>query len=390
MTTVPTIKISVDKQSLVKELVGLEGVVAEYDRFLQGAEGEDEWETEALTLIKAQQNFLFNAKISLKAIDLVSAVLRKLLGRIDFSRVSLRIANSQEVDTAISRQAPSGQEVTLENFETLVAQVNSVAGNAPLALQEKIRFLLLSSLTLFRAVVKEDKEATEEAMTQINLLTSSRESQNLVREIALIAKEIYETLNALSEGIPIVDTLTESSDGISEAASKLKAVVNKLEEAAFGNLDFLEKLSAQTREDERLCVRVMSGVNKSRELLSELKKAHPQTAEALSHIDAQLGDGVRAGVQVLQAKIKENVNSYMSLTANQSFQDLTGQTLKKTIDFIENLEVQLLEILRKYKPVFDAASSEAPAPVTEPAKKEPSPLKQSQEDVDDLLSVLGF
>ncbi len=390
MTEGPTIQVAVDKQNLLEDIQALEGVVAEYGAFLIGSQGDAAWEADALALIKKQQILLSNAKVSLKTFDLVSAILREMVGRVEFQQLTLRLPGANGAKGGTGAKAPSAKPEAIEHFETLVAQVNRIAENAPLALQEKIRYLLLSSLNFFRAVVKDDKENADQVMTQINLLTSSRESQNLVREIALIAKDIYETLNALSEGIPVVDTLTETSNGISEAADKLKAVVQKLEEAAFGNLDFLEQLSSETRGDERLCTRLAGGLGKSRQAIEELKAAHPEIADALASVEQRLGEGMGVGVSLLQTRIQQNADTYMALTANQSFQDLTGQTLKKTIAFIENLEVELLEVLRKYKPVFDAASPVAAASAPKAPEQQPAPRKQSQEDVDALLAVLGF
>ena len=38
---------------------------------------------------------------------------------------------------------------------------------------------------------------------------------------------------------------------------------------------------------------------------------------------------------------------YMTLFANRSFRDLTGQTLKKVIAFIESLQFQLIQVISK-------------------------------------------
>jgi chemotaxis regulatin CheY-phosphate phosphatase CheZ len=391
MTADPTIKVVVNKRDLLDELHGIERVAAEYHRFLRESEANGAWESEALSLIRSHHGLLCDAGVSLRAYDLVTAILRTVLGRLRFSQVAIRAPQGEEgANRGIPQvEASESQEQSLENLERLVAETNAVAQHAPVGLQEKIRFLLLGSLNLFKGVVEGNPEQAKEAMTQINLLTSSRESQNLVREIALIARDIYDTLNALSEGIPVVDTLTESSDGISEAAGKLKAVVSKLEEAAFSNLDFLEKLTAEASEDEKLCAGVLEGLRKSQQLLGELKESHPEKADALSQIQNRLGDDVGAGAMLLQGKFQENAETYTMLTTHQSFQDLTGQTLKKTIMFIESLELQLLDVLKKYKPVFDVSNPTTPSPQEERGQEAPAPATQSQDDVDRLLAELG-
>ncbi|MCZ6841266.1 MAG: protein phosphatase CheZ [SAR324 cluster bacterium] len=394
MSHEPTIKVIVDKKQLLEDLSNLEGMMSEYNQLLTREEGEEDLESDALAMIRSHQQYLANAKVSLKVIDMVSAVMRGLLDRMEVDELSLKLnpkagpARTALVEAGADVTGPGGVEI----LEQLVARVNSVAQNAPLAMQEKIRYLLLSSLNLFKGAVANDKEGIDDAINQINLLTSTRESQNLVKAIAIIARDVYNTLNYMSDEIPILDTLTESSDGISEAARKLKAVVGRLEEAAFANLDYLELLSGRLKEDAEVCERVQDGLRKSQQILGELKANHPGQADALTSLQNKLGDQIGSGILLMRNQIQENSGTYMSLTANQGFQDLTGQTLKKTIEFIEDLEMQLVQILKKYKPMFSPAAGLAAAPAEQTLEQGPDPqgITQNQDEVDDLLAALGF
>lgn len=388
----PSMKVVVDKKQFFAELSHLRVLTAEYDRFLDEMDAGGGWEDKAIELIRSHHVSLSEAKVTLKTIDLLSALMRKLLGQVDVEQLSLKFGpKSGEAAAGKSR---SGPEHNGENFEQLVGQINMLAQNVPLAIQEKIRFLLVSVNNLFQALVERNSSSVAEAMLQINLLTSTRESQNLVREIALIARNIYNTLNSLSEGIAL-DNIAESTDGISEAAKKLKGVVVKLEEAAFHNLDQLEILSQRSKEDEQICDRILTGLRKSQQMLGELRETHPGYDAALNEIRDQLGDDLGAGAMALKNKFQENARSFLSLIANQGFQDLTGQTLKKTIEFIETLELQLVDLLQKYRPILGlTAQAGQPAQVAEPGQEaapEAAPrLRQSQDQVDSLLADLGF
>lgn len=390
----PTIKVVVPKRKLLADLNCLTTVVTAYDQLLEGEDDGGAWEPRALALVKEHHQQLSDAQVTVKSVELVCAVLREVLGRLGFERVVLPTAalpagNGSGNGAAIpwTEAGPAPAEAR-EVLERLIAQVGRIARNAPLALQEQTRLLLLCSLSLFRAVLDGEEQGTREAMTQINLLTSTRESRNLVREIALIARSIYDTLNALSEGIPVIDQLTDSSEGISEAARKLKGVVSRLEEAAFGNLDLLERLATEAGEDEQDCVVMLEALRQAQQKLGELKVEHPDQVEALSALQDRLGDDLGAGAMLLQAQVRENREGFMSLTANQSFQDLTGQTLKKTITFIETLELQLLELLKTYRPVLDLHAPR-PAPA-EPPPAAPEAQGKNQDEVDALLADLGF
>ncbi|MCZ6474613.1 MAG: protein phosphatase CheZ, partial [SAR324 cluster bacterium] len=131
---------------------------------------------------------------------------------------------------------------------------------------------------------------------------------------------------------------------------------------------------------------------KSQQILGELKANHPGQADALTSLQNKLEDQIGSGIVLMRNQIQENSGTYMSLTANQGFQDLTGQTLKKTIEFIEDLEMQLVQILKKYKPMFSPAAGVAAAPAEQSLEQGPDPqgITQNQDEVDDLLAALGF
>ena len=398
MSAVPTIKIVVQKKQLMADLNDVDGLVAEYSEFLCRVEDDDAWESDAISMFRSHHRFLGEARISLRIIDLVSAIMRELLGKLNVNELTVKLgpeAPGLRNASSAANLGATAKEAN-EQFEKLIVRVNSVAENAPIAMQGTIRYLLLSALNLMKFSVSGDAAGIEDCMTQINLLTSSKESQALVREIAVIARDIYNTLNSLSDGIPVIDTLAESTEGISDAAKKLKAVVVKLEEAAFANLDHLEMLNDNVRSDEEICERILEGLRKSQHILGELKAAHPEKGEEFTALQDKLGDQIGSGVMMLRTRLHENADAYLSLTANQGFQDLTGQTLKKTIHFIESLELQLIDVLRKYKPLLEysadaltlAPSDEQEAPGTEQIQA--ATPRQSQDDVDQLLADLGF
>ena len=58
-------------------------------------------------------------------------------------------------------------------------------------------------------------------LAHINLATSSRERQELVRQIAKIAREIYNSLNEFSDEISI-EGLSSTTEEIPDAVGKLR------------------------------------------------------------------------------------------------------------------------------------------------------------------------
>jgi chemotaxis protein CheZ len=73
---------------------------------------------------------------------------------------------------------------------------------------------------------------------------------------------------------------------------------------------------------------------------------------------------------------------------SQSFQDLSGQVIKKVIDMISRTETQLLQLLSQSAPEHLAAAAEAANEQLQGPQTPDKALKQ--DDVDDLLASLGF
>ncbi len=378
-----SMKVVVGKQQLSRELRHIHAVMTEYEAFLRTVPTLPDWETQAIDLVRSHEVRLDRAKVTLRTMGLVSAMIRELLARVPKEELTFTPLATSETTPAEGMDAAdrSGK------LSALIDQLHGLSEHAPLALQEKIRILLASIETLFTALIEGDQERTDETMDQINLLTSSRESRNLIREIAVIARDIYDSLNAVSDDLPLGE-LSESTEGISEAVRKLKSVISRLEDSANQNLDALEASVSRVKDEQSNADGVLSGLRDVQQRLGELKLAHPAAAQALAALQDKLGDGVGSPMLLLRNRAEVSRESYMSMMANQSFQDLTGQTLKKTIAFIENLQLQLMELLERYRPMFGLSTPPAAPKALESSQD--SPDRQSQDQVDSLLADLGF
>lgn len=378
----PTIRVVVEKNRLFTEVHQLGEILKEYqDYLLNEPEGEN-WDPKTLDLIRSHSHRLEQSKISLRTIDMATALLRQVMKKLDAENISFQM-NEDDLHFQPKKEQPP--EELKHIYEDLVAQLNTLAASAPLSMQEKIRILLLTFLNLFKMLIEGNNKGVEDVMLQINLLTSSRESQNLVREIALIARDIYNTLNTLSDGLPF-DSLSESTEGISEAAGKLKDVISKLENAAMTNLEMMESLNRRVFDHDTIYDRVLTNLRLTQQTLGEIKFDHPEFENVLSGIQDKISNQVGSGIMTMKNRVSSEAETFMELISSQSFQDLTGQTLKKTIVFIENLELQLVSLLKKYRPIL------SPGEVAEGIASHPAVVdqKQTQDEVDNLLADLGF
>jgi chemotaxis regulatin CheY-phosphate phosphatase CheZ len=123
-----------------------------------------------------------------------------------------------------------------------------------------------------------------------------------------------------------------------------------------------------------------------------LKIEHPGMEGTLTRLQARLSDEVGGPVMTLRHHVQRNVDTYMELISNQSFQELTSRTLKKIIAFVESLEVQLFELLTRFLPMLRPNGEEGESAASlagETAPPEASAAR-TQDEVDKLLGDLGF
>jgi chemotaxis regulatin CheY-phosphate phosphatase CheZ len=367
-------------------LACLAAVLEEYGRFLATLDPPSDWPPRAQVLLKRHWDRLDRAKVSLQSLDLVGAVIRHVLALQPGRRI---VVNLMEAEPAPPPPlAPLPQPTSPESFRALVADIVSLTRNAPLAMQEKIRFLLGSLLRLVNQIPAGDETRLEEILSEVNLLTSNRESQGLVREIALLAREVYDSIQALSDGLPL-EALTETTEGASEAVRKLNGVMQRLEQTATQNLDRVEALIGKLDGDQRTLAGLTGGLHSAQQRLAELKARHPRHGAALERVQTRLSDSAGAAVMQLRMRIGTTSERYLALLSSQGFQDHTGATLKRTVQFVEHLQGQIVTLLEKYKSVLELSLG-PPNLAETPKTGEEEAQRQSQDDVDKLLANLGF
>jgi chemotaxis regulatin CheY-phosphate phosphatase CheZ len=147
-------------------------------------------------------------------------------------------------------------------------------------------------------------------------------------------------------------------------------------------------MAAENRDDVQWVEEAKAAAASCEAACRDLAEGRPEAASAFEELRDRLQGSVVEPLERLLACYRATEQEIVAMIAHQSFQDLAGQTLQKVILLLERLQFQLVELLRRYA----GARGAAPAPATMPeAGPEPEPApKQSQEDVDRLLSELGF
>ncbi|GAB4352353.1 MAG: protein phosphatase CheZ [Methylohalobius crimeensis] len=217
-----------------------------------------------------------------------------------------------------------------------------------------------------------------------------RESQ-MFQEICRLTRQLHDAMAGFMTDSKLSD-LTEND--IPDARERLRYVISMTEQAATTTLN---------AADEILPMAADLGT-KTKTLSSQwdrfLQREMPyeEFKELSREITVFLQD-LNQGMQQFQGQLNEVVMA-------QSFQDLTGQIIRRVIDLVQQIEGSLIQLIR-----FSALSEGAMQLQTATQQKSaPEKLAQesatdaqgpvvpgvdrtavtSQDDVDDLLSSLGF
>ena len=209
-------------------------------------------------------------------------------------------------------------------------------------------------------------------------LTRIRES-TLFREMGAITRQLHEALVSLQLD-PHIASLCEHD--IPDAKVRLDYVLKKTETAAHRTLNAVEAALPLST----------SLVARATEIGARwrcLQDRQPDVAEFrwLAHEMDDFLCAVARDSKCLNERLAEVLMA-------QDFQDLTGQVIRRVLDLVQDVEGHLVELVRLRGPHARTAPSIAGGHTRgEGPQVGPAPaanVVQSQDDVDDLLSSLGF
>lgn len=236
-----------------------------------------------------------------------------------------------------------------------------------------------SKLELAKSLVKSLESGDEvEAEKTIHELTRSYESY-IFQEIGKLTRELHDALGFCRDEKRLADI---TKNEIPDARDRLNYVITKTEESAHKTLDIIDNLLPIATElsDESDAMKKDWQRFKRREMKVE------EFRELSVELEAFLGTAcTHAG------KIKSDLNDVM---VAQDYQDITGQIIRKVITLVQEVEDKLVSVIRNATAEsgvvagskLKSISAEGPQ-----IKGENDPnVMSGQDDVDDLLSSLGF
>lgn len=215
---------------------------------------------------------------------------------------------------------------------------------------------------------------------------SMKESIELFAEVGKLTRQLHDALNNFHIDDRIKDL---ANDDIPDAQTRLTYVIEETEKAANTTMDAVE---ASMPIAETLSGRI-------EKVMPEWKKLMNRQIELgeFKALCADLDELLEEGAEQ-SAKLTQLLTEVLMA---QGYQDLTGQVIRRVIDLVKEVEENLVNMLTMFgepessdtakpavKTVKKADNVVAEGPIMDAEKRDD--VVSGQDDVDDLLSSLGF
>ena len=215
---------------------------------------------------------------------------------------------------------------------------------------------------------------------------STKESIELFAEIGKLTRQLHDSLNNFQLDERIVNL---ANDDIPDARTRLMYVIEETEKAANTTMDAVE-----------------ASMPIAESLSNRIEKVMPEWKKLMNR-QLELGD-FKALCADLDELLEEGAMQSAKLTQlltevlmAQGYQDLTGQVIRRVIDLVKEVEDSLVNMLTMFgerdgsehaKPTNQKVERRdkvvAEGPIIDADKRDD--VVSGQDDVDDLLSSLGF
>lgn len=224
----------------------------------------------------------------------------------------------------------------------------------------------------------------EKAAEVFNELAESRESQ-LFNELGRLTRNFHETMNAFNNDDRINSI---ASSEMSDAKERLNFVIKKTDESAHTTLNAVET-----------ALPICDSLDKT---LSDLNEAWEKflSKEMNAAEFRKLSTTMKTFFNTSNDDLTAVRTNLTTILMAQDFQDITGQIIKRVITLVSEVEESLVELIRLGSslnlPGMEKMEEKTPkknestldGPQVPGVKSEGA--VNGQDDVDDLLSSLGF
>jgi len=244
------------------------------------------------------------------------------------------------------------------------------------------RDLLLEKTQALISSLESAETSEEQLESQIDEIHALKDN-HLFQELGKMTREIHDSIMKFRMDARITD-LAETD--IPDAKDRLEYVITMTEKAANTAMAVIEEGSpvAEKLGAEAGVLKAQWQKFRKRELSADELRA--------------MGRDVEAFFDESDLMMSKLLSGFTEILMAQDFQDLTGQIIRQVINLVNEIETNLVELVKIQGENQMAESEPKPAASEEtklegpqvPGKETSDDVMKGQDDVDDLLASLGF
>jgi chemotaxis protein CheZ len=236
-----------------------------------------------------------------------------------------------------------------------------------------------TQLDAARALVEAlEKNYEEAAEKQLTILAKAQES-HLFNEVGKLTRELHDSLNNFNLDARLID-LTQND--MPNTRDRLNYVITTTEEAAHKTLGYIDNTLPLAQELRNTAEKIDESWHRFRKKEMNADEFRLLVKEIENYLPT---------VKQHADEVHRNLSEMMLA---QGFQDLTGQVIRQVISLVEEVEDSLVQLVK----VTGKPQSSSNKKEIDPIKAEGPQINaqdnpnvvNNQDDVDDLLSSLGF
>jgi chemotaxis protein CheZ len=214
------------------------------------------------------------------------------------------------------------------------------------------------------------RQAQEILMT----LAEQQQQAGLYKQIGVLARQLHDSLKGFAETLdPTLVEIVE--DKIPDSGSRLEHILKLTDRAANTTLDHVEAMQKRNQDQQTTLARLKDLHNGMRAVGD---KAQDILTEARQSLDA------------LQESVSQTSVDLITVLTAQDYQDITGQIILKIIALLNDLESNLVNVIRTFGVRVDGQKETVTEELYGPAHEGVTNAMHSQDDVDSLLAEFGF
>ena len=246
------------------------------------------------------------------------------------------------------------------------------------ALAAEIQQPIDMRLSLAQSLVANLEQGNTEEVEQIINSLSNQQESILFLEVGKLTRQLHDSLSEF-RGDDRIPQLAENK--IPDARERLNYVIEKTEESAHRTLNAVEEALpiAHELEENGSAMREEWAKFTRREMDAE------EFRQMSKHIESFL-ESVEEDAKYLNKRLSDVMMA-------QDFQDITGQIIRQVIDLVQDIEESLVSVIKKSGRTANVVKEEEKnirAEGPQVNKEDDPEVMSGQDDVDDLLSSLGF